>query len=72
MSEPRNYLTISAPERQKMGKDGPFGDAQVRGGEMASQMFPPGLLTPPRLLSGNRAGVLRREAAQRELRDRRT
>lgn len=45
MSEPRNCLTVSAPERQKMGKDGSFRDAQVRGGETASQRFLPGLPT---------------------------
>lgn len=29
-----------------MGKDGPFRDAQVRGAETASQMFPPGTPHP--------------------------
>lgn len=46
MSEPRNYLTISVLKRQKMKEDGPFRDAQVRGEELASQIFPSGIPHP--------------------------
>lgn len=46
MSEPRNHLTINSLERQRMGKNGSFRDARVKGGEMAPQMSPPGLPTP--------------------------
>lgn len=69
MSEPRNYLTISAPERQNMGKDGPFRDAQVSGGEMASQMFPPGFLTPSPLPEWQQGWGLAAGGSSEELQD---
>lgn len=72
MSEPRNYLTISALERQKMGKDGSLRDAQVRGGEMASQMSPPGLPTPSPFPEWQPGWGLAVGGSSEELQDRRT